>query len=1460
VGILAPISTLAANSVYLSQAGGGTGTSCASTLAVSYFNTSGNWSATPTGTQIGPGTTVFLCGASITTNLTFQGSGSAGGSGVCGFAATACTPVTLDGSNLTAMSAFIDPNTSYLVIQNITWGTSYATNSSTQAVIQSNAGSFITIQGNHMDVINSAQLIFMENGVHDILIQNNYLRISTVPSDGFDTDGIDASGAFNVLIQGNTIAMNTGSGDASCGGCHNDLTQVWSSQCGSFTQYTCTHDWTYRYNYFIQESSPSVTNNLSWMIMEEISAGNWNVYGNVFQYISGGTSGNGAVFDGNCGTGSGNPGACGTGTPSAFNIFNNTMVGESGAGNNLLNLSGVGTFTLKNNIVYSTTQGNSCTGGVCTTATRGYNLWFGPASPSCVATELCGHDPLFTNYSAGDYSLQSSSPAKLLGTNLGTSYNTAPVAESTWPNPTVGTRAASGNWDAGAYVASAGGCTGSVTISPTTLSLGTISQGTLSGWSTISITNGTTCVATPTSYTFTGANPSDFLAYSAYNNTGVWAASTAWTQGQFIVDSNGCMETATTPGTGGSTVPAWSSPTCIPGPVTADGGTVKWNSIGTYPNGCGATIAIGVSCNAVVAFKPTTSGSESATLNFNYAGGGTSPATISVSGTGSTAFVSPNLPVAPVQVNLPLKIISTPVTPYLASLNQSLLAPSTTYTVCASGCSYTDANLQAALTQGFSDCQTNNSLVQLFNTETVTLNISLGGLNIGNGTNGCAAGKYLRFETNHPELLPADGVRVNHSYCSAMPQIVVGTSTGYAVQLGHNMSGFEMRGICFSNANTYVTQTQQTFRCSDELVTATASIPKNVIIDQSVFWAGGPTGNLSHTAILAECNNMAIINSDIENYQYTTNDNQAINMFCSNGPGLVSNNTLSATTENTMIGGLGCAITDGGLSGNPFPNPANWTFASNYIYKPLRWRVLTCGAVTGNCGAGFSFVTLTPQPTTSACTGSQCQVNVSFFAASQRPDMHPYDNALIANCANTLFNGTFPVLASPLPTNSVNPFTFSVINTALNSTNAPNGTTTTGCTISGFYDPQWVPPGDGAFNYTVKDCVEQKQGVNVLYIGNWIGPCWQGGQSEMLIFQEGNPVLATTNYAPWDATGNIRITTNTWDDADINGYGLEMWTAFNPVVNGSGVGSSLGTNGPIEADNNMVYALGPEFTFYEEWLSHSGTATPLANGQLQDLFVNHNDIFQASVNTALSTFDLVQFASPNNLQPGQTPFLRAAADNNIIDFGQVANGSVAFPYGSQKCEINSGLAVPCWAPAEWAANIPIGTIAGSTAPYGCTTANSVATFQPNAGPAGVGSTWCPTANLSAIGLANTTINTASSPISPGIVTVTPASMANITAPGLLFVGSATNAEYVPVISTTGTTFTALFQNAHTSQITTVFGTTPPVGSIAHLNGTDGLDVGANAAAVALMTSWVPSGVPPTISHLAPAPAIFAETK
>ncbi len=66
-----------ASDIYIAQnaAGGNTGADCADAHAASWFNTSSNWGSAAS--QIGPGTTVNLCGT-FTSQLNGQGSGTSG--------------------------------------------------------------------------------------------------------------------------------------------------------------------------------------------------------------------------------------------------------------------------------------------------------------------------------------------------------------------------------------------------------------------------------------------------------------------------------------------------------------------------------------------------------------------------------------------------------------------------------------------------------------------------------------------------------------------------------------------------------------------------------------------------------------------------------------------------------------------------------------------------------------------------------------------------------------------------------------------------------------------------------------------------------------------------------------------------------------------------------------------------------------------------------------------------------------------------------------------------------------------------------------------------------------------------------------------------------------------------------------------------------------------------------------
>jgi hypothetical protein len=83
LGVLCGASAARANDIYIAQTAAGTasGADCADAHPVSWFNSSGNWGNSSA--QIGPGTTVHLCGtftasAGADSYLQFQGSGASG--------------------------------------------------------------------------------------------------------------------------------------------------------------------------------------------------------------------------------------------------------------------------------------------------------------------------------------------------------------------------------------------------------------------------------------------------------------------------------------------------------------------------------------------------------------------------------------------------------------------------------------------------------------------------------------------------------------------------------------------------------------------------------------------------------------------------------------------------------------------------------------------------------------------------------------------------------------------------------------------------------------------------------------------------------------------------------------------------------------------------------------------------------------------------------------------------------------------------------------------------------------------------------------------------------------------------------------------------------------------------------------------------------------------------------------
>jgi hypothetical protein len=428
VGVAAP--PVLAEDFYVSQVATGDGRSCSSTLSVSWFNTASSWANPKQPLKIGPGDTVYLCGT-ITGTLTFQGSGSDTG-GV----------VTVDGANAT-MSADVNiPHRSYWTFQNGTWVSGYTST----AVFYVDGGHHGTIANNRLNEYTSRILFIAKSNeyAYEIAVRNNYFRSSSSAS-AAQHDVIATEGAHDILVEGNYIELRLTNNDQ-----HIDIVQTWMR---SYNLANKPYNLTLRYNWFALNTTTS-QNHKAWCMVENLYGTNY-VYGNVFVGVTGASETKPFQFDS---------------VDGVVHVYNNTFVAKgTSAGGGVFSAGQGSGMTAKNNIVYA--EGSQTLADPAGSPTLAYNLWKGLNEvPTSKCTDHCLFtDPLFTNYAAGVFTLQSTSPAIGKGTNLGSGpaghsfdYGLAPGA--TWPGPALAQR--TGAWDMGAYVSGSPSAPTSVRIVP----------------------------------------------------------------------------------------------------------------------------------------------------------------------------------------------------------------------------------------------------------------------------------------------------------------------------------------------------------------------------------------------------------------------------------------------------------------------------------------------------------------------------------------------------------------------------------------------------------------------------------------------------------------------------------------------------------------------------------------------------------------------------------------------------------------------------------------------------------------------------------------------------------------------------------------------------------------------------------------------------------------------------------
>jgi hypothetical protein len=175
--------------IFLAQTktGNGNGSSCTNALPISFFNTAANWGSRAT--QIGPGSNVHLCGT-LTTEITFQGSGSAGNAIVLIFESNAKFSMATWPNNTSIITS---SDKSYIEIDGGTNGLIEATN---------NGSSPSHANQNLFDGILFSNCRFCR--IHNLTIANMFIKNSG-DSQGTDTAGIRMNKSSDSRVDHNTI-------------------------------------------------------------------------------------------------------------------------------------------------------------------------------------------------------------------------------------------------------------------------------------------------------------------------------------------------------------------------------------------------------------------------------------------------------------------------------------------------------------------------------------------------------------------------------------------------------------------------------------------------------------------------------------------------------------------------------------------------------------------------------------------------------------------------------------------------------------------------------------------------------------------------------------------------------------------------------------------------------------------------------------------------------------------------------------------------------------------------------------------------------------------------------------------------------------------------------------------------------------------------------------------------------
>ena len=260
-------------------------------------------------------------------------------------------------------------------------------------------------------------------------------------------------------------------------------------------------------------------------------------------------------------------------------------------------------------------------------------------------------------------------------------------------------------------------------------------------------------------------------------------------------------------------------------------------------------------------------------------------------------------------------------------VDTTLPSTSVTKTVCASGCNYTNSQLQAAL-----NAANLGDVIELQAGATYPGKITLPNKTSGTG--------WIIVRSSAWKNLPPPGTRVGPQHASLMAKITTNPSAlyDYAVVtdegahhyrfVGIEMtgndpgSGTQQFGLFIIDGSHYDAQNVYKLQPNNALT------PHHIVIDRC-YIHGTPSGEFKR-GVLMNGLHVAIVDSYLSNFHSREADTQAAIAWNTAGPLKLVNNYLEAAGENVMFGGATSATAD--------YVPSDIEIRSNFFDKPLSWR------------------------------------------------------------------------------------------------------------------------------------------------------------------------------------------------------------------------------------------------------------------------------------------------------------------------------------------------------------------------------------------------------------------------------------------------------------------------------------------------------------------------------------------